>query len=142
LGPQTLGAGPAGRFDDGVEERGQTSTEYLGLLVVIAAVIGVLATGDLGGTLRNGILGGVCRIAGTGCDPDGPGHSRSEQAPGHRSEDAPGHRRDVPGHAPSRGTGISEAEEDFEELAEEWDEAEEGITDPIESMGEQPKESN
>jgi hypothetical protein len=47
-------------------DRGQTSFEYLGIAVVIAVIIGVLATSDIGGTIASGISGVITRIIGAG----------------------------------------------------------------------------
>jgi Flp pilus assembly pilin Flp len=38
------------------DERGQTAAEYLGIIAVIAVIIGVLTTTDIGETLRGNIV--------------------------------------------------------------------------------------
>src|SRR5262245_2825980 len=48
-------------------QRGQTTAEYAGVLVVIAAIIFALATGDVHRTIGAGVSDIVCRIAGQGC---------------------------------------------------------------------------
>jgi len=48
-----------------VRERGQTSFEYLGIAVVIAVIIGVLAsTTSIGQAVLTGILNQITRITG------------------------------------------------------------------------------
>jgi hypothetical protein len=48
------------------EDRGQTSFEYLGIVVVIAIIIGVLATTDIGDAILQGITGKIADIVGAG----------------------------------------------------------------------------
>jgi len=45
-------------------DRGQTSFEYLGIAVVIAVIIGVLATTSIGDAVQRAILRAINRIAG------------------------------------------------------------------------------
>jgi hypothetical protein len=48
-------------------DRGQTAFEYLGIAVVIAVIIGVLAgTTDIGDKIKNAITSVINRIAGGG----------------------------------------------------------------------------
>ncbi|MFG2302811.1 hypothetical protein [Actinacidiphila glaucinigra] len=47
-------------------DSGQTSFEYLGIAVVIAVIIGVLATTDIGQAVKTGILSAITRIVGGG----------------------------------------------------------------------------
>lgn len=47
-------------------EAGQTSFEYLGIAVVIAVIIGVLATTDIGNAVKKGILDKIADIVGGG----------------------------------------------------------------------------
>ncbi|NUS12876.1 MAG: hypothetical protein HOY69_16000 [Streptomyces sp.] len=48
-------------------DRGQTSFEYLGIAVVIAVIIGVLAgTTDIGDKIKTGITDTINRITGGG----------------------------------------------------------------------------
>jgi hypothetical protein len=53
---------PAARPSD----RGQTSFEYLGIAVVIAVIIGVLATTGIGDAIQQAILDAIDRITGGG----------------------------------------------------------------------------
>ncbi|MBK7622274.1 MAG: hypothetical protein IPJ14_06300 [Kineosporiaceae bacterium] len=48
-------------------DQGQTSSELMGILVVIALIIGVLAPSGLGGQLADDIRVLICRIAGQSC---------------------------------------------------------------------------
>lgn len=43
-------------------EAGQTSFEYLGIAIVIAAVIGVMATTDIGDAIKEKVLDAVDKI--------------------------------------------------------------------------------
>lgn len=45
-------------------DRGQTAAEYLGVIVVIAAIIGVLAASDIGQTLVDAINQAIANVAG------------------------------------------------------------------------------
>ncbi|MYS19850.1 MULTISPECIES: hypothetical protein [unclassified Streptomyces] len=45
-------------------DRGQTGIEYLGIAVVIAVIIGVLATTDIGNAILTAILSKISQIAG------------------------------------------------------------------------------
>jgi hypothetical protein len=48
-------------------DHGQTSTEFLGMIVVVAAIVGVLTTAGLGTLLVNQIEAAICRITGGSC---------------------------------------------------------------------------
>jgi Flp pilus assembly pilin Flp len=54
----------AERFEKRARESGQTSFEYLGIAVVIAVIIGVLATTGIGDAIQSAILTAIGRIAG------------------------------------------------------------------------------
>lgn len=56
---QRLAARAAARGD-----RGQTSFEYLGIAVVIAVIIGVLATTSIGDAVQKAILKSIRKISG------------------------------------------------------------------------------
>jgi hypothetical protein len=45
-------------------DRGQTSFEYLGIAVVIAVIIGVLATTSIGDAIQSAILSSIDKISG------------------------------------------------------------------------------
>lgn len=48
------------------DERGQTAAEYLGIIAVIAVIVGVLATTDIGEALRTQITNAIRDIGGGG----------------------------------------------------------------------------
>jgi Flp pilus assembly pilin Flp len=48
------------------EEEGQTAAEYLGVIVVIAAIIAVLATQDIGNKLKDLILQAIDKVFSAG----------------------------------------------------------------------------
>lgn len=43
-------------------ERGMAALEYLGMALVVAAIIGVLATQDIGGEIKKQILNAISQI--------------------------------------------------------------------------------
>ncbi|HEX2807276.1 MAG TPA: hypothetical protein VHN80_14020 [Kineosporiaceae bacterium] len=45
------------------DDRGQTAAEYLGIVVVIGAIIGVLATTEIGTTLKTAITTAIGKVA-------------------------------------------------------------------------------
>jgi hypothetical protein len=47
-------------------ERGQTAAEYAGALLIVAVVVGAVATTNVGGTIRRAASAQVCKIAGGG----------------------------------------------------------------------------
>ena len=54
-------------------DRGQTSFEYLGIAVVIAVIIGVLATTGIGDAVQQAILDAIGKISGGGGGGGGGG---------------------------------------------------------------------
>src|SRR4051812_44088073 len=48
-------------------ERGQTTAEYLGVLVVVAAVIAALVLSGIGPAIADGVSRALCRIMATTC---------------------------------------------------------------------------
>lgn len=63
------------------DQRGQTAAEYLGLLLVVVAIVGILAATPIGGTLRDGIQDAICRVTGGECGSGGPGERRAAGRP-------------------------------------------------------------
>ena len=59
LALDALGERLSERFDG---EEGQTAAEYLGVIVVIAAIIAVLATQDIGTKLKDLILEAIQKV--------------------------------------------------------------------------------
>ncbi|CAA9479208.1 MAG: hypothetical protein AVDCRST_MAG30-693 [uncultured Solirubrobacteraceae bacterium] len=50
------------------DQRGQTATEYMGILLVVAAIAGALLTSGLAGQIADGMREAICRITGgVGC---------------------------------------------------------------------------
>lgn len=47
------------------DEEGQTAAEYVGIIVVVAAIIAVLASSDIGQNIVNGINSTIQRIVGS-----------------------------------------------------------------------------
>jgi pilus assembly protein Flp/PilA len=45
-------------------ERGQTAAEYLGIVVAVAALVGILATTDIGTAIKDAIMNQISKIAG------------------------------------------------------------------------------
>ncbi|MEV6263252.1 Tox-REase-5 domain-containing protein [Streptomyces sp. NPDC051784] len=52
---------------------GQTALEYLGLVLVVVALIGGLVATGIGGQLTGGIRGALCELTGSSCPPPAPG---------------------------------------------------------------------
>lgn len=51
-------------------QAGQTAAEYLGLLLVVAAIVAALATSSVPESIASGVRDAICRIVGTeGCGP-------------------------------------------------------------------------
>ncbi|WP_066953236.1 Hint domain-containing protein [Streptomyces lushanensis] len=89
-------------------QRGQGTIEYVGLVVVVAAIVGALVTTGVGPTLAEGIGTQVCRITG-GSDCGGGGGGETEAVgeqddPG--ADDPPGDpASDIGGADGTGGTG-------------------------------------
>jgi hypothetical protein len=54
------------RLSARTSDGGQTSFEYLGIVVVIALIIGVLATTDIGTKIKDGITSAINKITSNG----------------------------------------------------------------------------
>jgi hypothetical protein len=50
------------------QQRGQTAAEYLGVLLLVAAIVAALVASDIGAKVAGGIDNAVCTIAQLGCD--------------------------------------------------------------------------
>jgi pilus assembly protein Flp/PilA len=48
----------------GRNERGQTAAEYLGIVVAVAALVGILATTDIGTAIKDAIMSQISKIGG------------------------------------------------------------------------------
>jgi hypothetical protein len=72
-------------------ERGQTAAEYMGVLLIVAAIIAAVVTSDVGDRIAGGVRGAICKIANTACadaptagpgaetDTDGDGVSDAQE---------------------------------------------------------------
>jgi hypothetical protein len=60
-------------------ERGQTAAEYLGVLLIVLAIISAVATTSIGGEIGARMQALVCKIAGTECEGEA-GASDTQQA--------------------------------------------------------------
>ncbi|MBW3653521.1 MAG: hypothetical protein KY433_08005 [Actinobacteria bacterium] len=49
-------------------ESGQTSAEYIGMILVIVAIIGAIAVSGIGGAISQGIERAVCQVSGGACE--------------------------------------------------------------------------
>jgi hypothetical protein len=50
------------------EERGQTTPEYMGVILIVAAILAAIAVTPLGRTIGDNIEAALCRIAGEDCE--------------------------------------------------------------------------
>jgi hypothetical protein len=50
-------------------QRGQTTPEYMGVILIVAAVLAAIAVTPLGQTIGENIEAAICRIAGEDCEP-------------------------------------------------------------------------
>lgn len=48
------------------DDRGQTAAEYLGIVVVVAVIVGLLATTDIGDKIKAAILAQIDKISSKG----------------------------------------------------------------------------
>ncbi|SCE58489.1 hypothetical protein GA0115253_1078418 [Streptomyces sp. Termitarium-T10T-6] len=55
-------------------DRGQSALEYLGLVLIVVALIGALTVGGLGGRITEGLQSAICSLTGSSC-PVSPGGS-------------------------------------------------------------------
>jgi len=76
-------------------ERGQTAAEYLGLLLVVAVIVGLLTQAGVGTTLRDQIVEAIGGTAKSGA-PDGKGPG-GERADGNGGADGKGRDGSTPG---------------------------------------------
>ncbi|MEU9979705.1 Tox-REase-5 domain-containing protein [Streptomyces sp. NPDC050856] len=63
---------------------GQTTTEYVGLVLLVAALIGALVVSGVGGQVVGGLRAAVCAVVGAGCQTAGSGgdHGSDTEAGG------------------------------------------------------------
>jgi hypothetical protein len=58
-------------------ERGQSAAEYVGILLVVVAVVGVIATSGIGDAITRGIANAICSVSGTACAERSGGRDRA-----------------------------------------------------------------
>ncbi|MFV0128058.1 Tox-REase-5 domain-containing protein [Streptomyces sp. HMX112] len=61
---------------------GQTTTEYVGLVLLVAALIGALVVSGVGGQVVGGLRAAVCAVVGAGCQTAGGGGDGSDTEAG------------------------------------------------------------
>jgi hypothetical protein len=84
-------------------ERGQTAAEYVGSLLIVAVVVGAVATTNVGATIRHAMSTQVCRIAGGECA------DRAQAEPRHLLDTEPvAHAANIPcdGMTPKECTAL------------------------------------
>ncbi|MET8127995.1 Tox-REase-5 domain-containing protein [Streptomyces sp. NPDC005231] len=54
-------------------DRGQTALEYLGLVLIVVALIGALVLSGVGGRITDRLQAAICSLTGTSCQVAGPG---------------------------------------------------------------------
>jgi hypothetical protein len=63
------------------DERGQTAAEYMGMLLLVALIVGAIVSSGVAATIAGGVDRAVCAIAQGACDGGGPG-GKTSGAPG------------------------------------------------------------
>jgi Flp pilus assembly pilin Flp len=63
------------------EQRGQTATEYMGVLLIVALIIAALAMSDVPGKVVDGLRNAVCSIAGAACPEDADARTEPTRTP-------------------------------------------------------------
>ena len=96
-------------------ERGQTSAEYMGILLVVAVIVGALIASGLHRDIADAARSAVCTVAGESCEDEGgpaavadPGPDRDADGVSDRNEERAGTN---PFEADSDGDGSTDAEE-------------------------------
>jgi hypothetical protein len=57
-------------------ERGQTSAEYIGMILVVVVIVGAIAFSGIGATITQGIEDAICSVTGKDCDERAAAHER------------------------------------------------------------------
>ncbi|MFB7913034.1 Tox-REase-5 domain-containing protein [Streptomyces sp. NPDC056061] len=63
-------------------DRGQTALEYLGLVLIVVALIAAMALSGLGGRITAELQSAICSLSGYSCPASGDGSGRVEAGPG------------------------------------------------------------
>ncbi|WP_353938333.1 Tox-REase-5 domain-containing protein [Streptomyces ficellus] len=87
---------------------GQTTTEYVGLVLLVAAIIGALVVSGVGGQVVGGLRAAVCAVVGTGCEAGGSGGGGVDAGDGVR----PGRAGDGDGPGSQGDTGQDDTGQD------------------------------
>lgn len=97
------------------DERGQTSSEHLGVVVLVAAIVIALFATNIPTAIADGIGVAICRITGGDCEASSGG---SDPATSDSDQDGDGIPDDVedsngtdPGNADSDGDGLEDRDE-------------------------------
>jgi hypothetical protein len=67
------------------DERGQTAAEYMGMLLLVALIVGAIVGSGVAATIAGGVERTVCAIAQGACDGGGPGGTTSAGPGGTRA---------------------------------------------------------
>jgi len=62
-------------------DRGQTAVEYMGLLLLVAAIVGLLLTTPIGAPIRQEVEAAICRITGGDCEAGAGAQQRADGRP-------------------------------------------------------------
>jgi hypothetical protein len=93
-------------------DRGQVAAEYLGVLLVVAAIVAAVAGGGLAARLAGGIAREICRIAQTGeCGSAAPGAAPLAAGADSDHDGLPDGEDPVPGAADFDHDGLTDGEE-------------------------------
>jgi Bacterial TSP3 repeat len=99
-------------------QSGQSAAEYVGLLLLVATIIGALATSGIPGRVADAVQGALCDIAGAGCPAEASPPERVTGAPppGDADGDRVSDRRERalgldPHSADSDGDGLPDGQE-------------------------------
>jgi hypothetical protein len=96
-------------------EGGQTAAEFLGVILVVAAMVGVIAASDIGGQIADGVSDEVCRVLkddGDCARTKAPERAEAPDADGDGLSDREERRRGtLPGRADSDSDGLFDKDE-------------------------------
>ncbi len=95
-------------------ERGQTTTEFMGMILVIAAMVGVIATSDIDGQIARNVSDQICRVLGDSCATKGDDSKVAKGRDGDRdglSDREEKKRNTLPGRADTDGDGLIDGDE-------------------------------
>lgn len=102
------------------DERGQTAAEYMGMLLVVAVIVGALANAGLGDRIAGVVDASICRVMGGDCKGDKPAavpeRVTDRNPASDRDGDGVGNQRERelgtnPNQADSDADGLTDGEE-------------------------------